>query len=390
MYRFASFLFVLLFPLSAFGSAFLIYNQDAKANGMAMACASSIDNASAVFFNPANLPYLEGSGVLLNTILIAPHISFRNQTSGEKIDSRSKTHTLFSLFGYHTGKNWSFGIGLFSPFGLSTEWRRNFPGKYYSLSSSMKTLFFNPVFALKIKEGISIAGGFSYVESSAKFKSLIPVTDGLFSLSGEGQGMGYNFALSIGLPRDHNFSFVFRSPVRIRYDGEAVISQDFPFPSFRARCYTYFNLPFLISSGLSKKTERTTYEFDLLYTGWSSMNTYRIRSEDPLFSRSYHKGWSNTISLSAGINRKLKEGLELRIGYMYDITPVPLSTRGPELPDSTRNIVTLGGSYSRGGLDLGFSYQATYFKKAKSSLPGLLGHYRNFAHLLSIHIGYWK
>lgn len=46
------FIFLFFFiPRVVFGAAFLIYNQDAKANGMGMAASASVDNSSAVFYH---------------------------------------------------------------------------------------------------------------------------------------------------------------------------------------------------------------------------------------------------------------------------------------------------------------------------------------------------
>lgn len=382
------FIIAFISPFYAFGAAFLIYNQDAKANGMAMACASSIDNASAVFFNPANLPTIGGDGILINTTLISPRLYFRDEVTHQKIKAKSKTHSLLSLYAYHASKNWAVGIGLFSPFGLSTEWKKDFPGRYYSLFSSLETIFVNPVFSFKIAEKISSAIGISYISSTFKFKRMIPATDGIFILSGKGDAVGYNLALSYDLPHNLRLSFTFRSPVRIKYEGKGVLTQDPPLPSLRSDSYTYLTLPYLLVFGVSKKTANTTFEIDALYTGWSSMNTYRIKSENGFFDATYHKKWTNTFSLCAGINQRVKSNLSLSFGYMYDVTPVVSSTRGPELPDSTRNIFTFGTTYEKKGFKVSFSYQATYFLKAKSRIQGLLGYYRNFAHVTLLNIGY--
>jgi long-chain fatty acid transport protein len=383
----------ILIPLPVFAAGFLIYNQDAYANGMGMACASSIEKPAAAFFNPANLPELKGTAFTLNTTLIKPELSYTDSFSGQKKYSKSNTHTLFALYGYYTWNNKSIGIGLFSPFGLSTEWKKDFPGRYYSILSSLRTLYVNPVFAIKMNEKLKVAFGVSYVSSSVKFKNMIPTmlgVDGLSKLRGEGSGLGYNFASSLDLEEDLTFSITVRSPVRIKYEGEGRVYMPSPLPSFATDCYTYFTLPYLMVFGLSKRVKNTTLEVDVLYTGWSSMNSYRIRSENGLLDTSYHKRWGNTFTFCGGIDQKITGNLSLRAGYMYDITPVPLSTRGPELPDATRNIFTFGGSYERGNFTVSFSYQATYFKKAKSSLPGLLGYYRNFAHVGLLSLGYTK
>ncbi|MCS7281627.1 MAG: outer membrane protein transport protein [Desulfobacterota bacterium] len=384
--------FILTFlPSFVFAAGFLIYNQDAKANGMGMACVSSIDNASSVFYNPANLLELEKEGFSINMTLIKPDLSFKNSVSGKSYETKSKTHSLLSLYGYHTGKKISFGLGVFSPFGLSVKWKNDFPGRYYSLLSELETLFINPVLGLKLNERTNLAFGVSYVLSSIKFKTMVPTPlgiDGLSSLSGRGEGIGYNMAALLKLPKGYFFSLVFRSPVRIDYKGRGKIFMPAPIPSFSTECRTTLELPYLLVSGLAKRFGNTTFELDVLYTGWSSMNTYRIRSENGLLDRYYHKGWSNTFSFCGGLNHKMAKGIEIQIGYMYDITPVPLSTRGPELPDATRHIFTAGTSYERRGLKASISYQATFFKKAKSHLPYLSGRYSNFAHLLLINLGY--
>ena len=72
------FLIAMLFfiPGQLLASGFIIYNQDAKADGMATAVTSSIDNPSAIFYNPALLPDQPGFGVSINDTIVMSESHF--------------------------------------------------------------------------------------------------------------------------------------------------------------------------------------------------------------------------------------------------------------------------------------------------------------------------
>lgn len=382
---------VFLIHSHAFGAAFLIYNQDAKANGMGMAAISSIDNPSAVFYNPAMLVFQQGFGISAGDTMIAPNTRYE-ETTGKRYYAKSSTHHLPTFFAKYTHGNMSFGVGVYSPFGLSTEWPQDWAGSRFSTFAELKTTFVNPVFAFRANNDVSFGLGVSYITSSVKMKQNIFVApglpDGVSRLTGDGDGIGYNAGITIRLPKDYTLSFTYRSSTEIRFNGKAFFCLPPPLASSGTVASTTFTLPFVAVAGLSKKLGALTLEGDILYTGWSSMSSYKITSNNGMADAFVYKNWRNTPSVALGANFNVNKYLDIRGGYMYDKSPVPGKTLGPELPDSTRNIFTIGSTLKKDAFKINFGYQATFFEDRHSYLQGLNGRYTNFAHVFLLGLEY--
>lgn len=261
----------IFFPLNVFGAAFLIYNQDAKANSMGMAVSASIDNSSAVFYNPAILTDIKGFGFLVGDTIAYPRMTYEDHLSGEKYITKTGSHHIPHMYMRYTKDRFSVGLGIFSPFGLSTQWPDHWIGRYNIVFAEIKTTFVNPVVAYRINDSISFGAGLSYVNSSVTFKSalnLFPLPDGLSRLSGDGEGIGYNGALLIKFPDDIALSLTYRSPVRIKYRGRANFYLPPPLLSTSTGASTTLTLPFICAAGISKKAGQFVFEGDILYTGW--------------------------------------------------------------------------------------------------------------------------
>ncbi len=393
MKRTILFLFICIIPLDAPGAAFLIYNQDAKATGMGMAVVSSIDNASAVFYNPALLVDQKGFGFSAGDTVIWPEMRHEDPATGARAYTKAASYHVPNGYAKYTKGDFSFGLGIFSPFGLSTEWPSGWSGRYLTTFAEIRTTFINPVVAYRVNDRISVAGGFSYVTSSIKLERAINLSgfglpDGAASLSGDGEGINYNFAATAKLLDGYTVSGTYRSPTRIRYDGRASFSLPPPLAPSSTGASAVLTLPFLAAFGIAKQMGGLTLEGDLLYTGWSSMSSYRVTSDNGSADTFFYKNWFNTPSISFGANYRLNKFLEVRAGYMYDKSPVPRTTMSPELPDSTRHIYTGGLTFHKDRLKLHLGYQATLFKDVRSYNPALGGTYNSVAHLGFIGLSY--
>ncbi|MCX8022841.1 MAG: outer membrane protein transport protein [Syntrophorhabdaceae bacterium] len=384
---------ILLFPIPLFGAAFLIYNQDAKVNGMGMAAISSVDNPSSVFYNPSLMLNKKGVGFSAGETMIHPEILYKDPLTGKRFHTKSKTYHIPYFYGKYGEENFSFGVGLFSPFGLSTEWPDKWAGRYITKLAEIKSTYINPVFAYRVNEYLSIGGGFSYITSSVKMKngvnlSLMGLGDGEMRLKGDGEGIGLNGAATLYLPNQYRLSLTYRSPSRIIYRGKANLFLPPPLTSSSTKARSSFTFPFLFSIGVAKSAGPLTMEANLLYTGWSSMSSYRITSEDGTANALLRKGWFNTPSFAFGVNYGVKKAFEIRGGYMLDKSPVPKRSMGPELPDSNRHIFTTGGGFKHGPWYMDIGYQLTLFEGKRSNLQELKGSYRGIASVGFLSIGY--
>jgi long-chain fatty acid transport protein len=386
---------LLIMPCEVSGAAFLIYNQDARANGMGMAVISSVNNPSAILYNPAQLPYQKGFGGSVGNTFIVPTTYFEEYCTGQRTYTKTTTHHLPAVFLKYTKEDLSFGVGIFSLFGLSTEWPGNWIGRYTTTFAEIKTTFINPVVAYRVNDYLSLGFGISHVQSSVTMKSAIDLSsfglpDGHASLKGDGEGIAYNVGCTLKLPARFTLSFTYRSATPIRYNGKASLYVPPPLVSSATRVSTKITLPFLAVFGIAKNIGPLTLEGDILYTGWSSLRGYRVTSDNKTADAYYGKNWTNAPSIAFGFNYQWTQYFEIRGGYMYDKTPVPAQTLGPELPDATRNIFTIGTTIGGNHFKVDLGYQATFFEKAGStrSIVSPRGTYSNFAHLIFASITY--
>jgi long-chain fatty acid transport protein len=367
---------LLFLPGQLFASGFLIYNQDAKADGMATAVTSSIDNPSAIFYNPALLPDQPGFGASINDTIVMNSRTFRDAETGTTADLKPATHHVPSFFAKYTRDQLSFGIGIYSPFGLSADWGTTWIGRYSATYTELKSIFVTPTVAYKFSDRVSVGLGVSYVDSYVDFQSAIPLApfpDGLAKLSGDGNGVGANAGVRVKLPQDYTVSFTARSPIKIKYKGTAnfYTANDFAFkamiPQLRdSNVSTTITLPWQMTAGLAKKIGALTLETDVTYMGWSTIDRYTAHFSDGRPSVIFPKDWQNAFSFAIGANYRWSPSFETQLGYMYDMSPVQQRTMTPDLPEANKQLVTGGIGYIHGPFKANLAYQATFFNKVSS------------------------
>ena len=166
-------LFVIIYfitiPALLFGSGFAIYEHGISANGLAGAFGGIANNASAIFYNPAALSFLEpGAHLTLGTTFIIPKFSWEaivsngagNFPTARKVDMNDNLFFPSNLYyAVKSDGNLSYGVGFFNPFGLGTDWPADWEGRFNLISVDLKTFFLNPTVAYSINPQLSIAVG---------------------------------------------------------------------------------------------------------------------------------------------------------------------------------------------------------------------------------------
>ncbi len=391
----------LFYPGQLLASGFIIYNQDAKADGMATAVTSSIDNPSAIFYNPALLPDQPGFGVSINDTMVMPSRTFKDTATGTTADLKPATHHVPSFFAKYTRDRWSLGIGVYSPFGLSADWGKTWIGRYSTTFSQLKSTFVTPTVAYKFNDRISAGFGVSYVDSSVDLQSAIPLTpfpDGEAKLSGDGSGVGANAGIRVKLPQDYTLSFTARSPVKIKYDGTANFYTPALFkalvPQLRdTNASTTITLPWQMTAGFAKNIGALTLETDVTYVGWSDIDHYTAHFSDGRPPVTYLKDWHDAFTFAIGANYRWSKSLETQLGYAYDMSAVPRRTLTPDLPDADKHILTGGIGYMRGPFKANLAYQATFFNKVSSvgnTVGAPAGTYDQFIHMVLFTLSYTR
>ncbi len=150
-----------LSPCQVSGLGSRIPNQDATAIGCGNAFVATADNPSAIYYNPAGITQLPGqhfqAGLLAYLNIYADYESpsgavTRNKTSIIPIPQLEYTLSL-------KDKPFSFGLGIYAPFGLAMEWPDKAPFRNAGLEAEVTYLTINPVAAWRPLPSLSVAIG---------------------------------------------------------------------------------------------------------------------------------------------------------------------------------------------------------------------------------------
>ena len=150
---------------SVSASGFRLADQDAFATARGEAFVATADNASAIYYNPAGLTQLEGVnfrggvyGIYLDPTFSPPSGA---ANSGSTYHIEHQWAAVPQFFATYTPEDWplSFGLGVYSPYGGNMDWPQDTGFRTVATGGSLTYVTINPVVALKLAPGLSIAGG---------------------------------------------------------------------------------------------------------------------------------------------------------------------------------------------------------------------------------------
>ncbi|GAB6182564.1 hypothetical protein JCM13991_03050 [Thermodesulfovibrio hydrogeniphilus] len=163
--------FVLMQTSNAHAAGFALIEQSVSGLGNAYAGgAASAQDATTIFYNPAGLTQLKKPELIIGGHVIIPHAKFHNENSTHVLqpitgiplignDGGNAGVTVFVpnfYFSYPVNDRLSVGIGLNVPFGLQTEYDKNWVGRYHAIKSAVQTVNINPTIAYKLTDQLSI------------------------------------------------------------------------------------------------------------------------------------------------------------------------------------------------------------------------------------------
>jgi long-chain fatty acid transport protein len=276
------------------------------------------------------------------------------------------------LTGYLTHKvndKISIGGGIFSPFGLVTEWPSRWEGDCVSTYADLRTFFVNPVVSVQVHPRLSLAVGIDYVYSDFKIRRSIGLSQltgipldlslGKITLDGFDDSWGYNLGMLFHLNDTWSLGVSYRSKVNLEFDGHAhyrmvpILRPLFSPTDISPRV----ELPPIISAQLAAQfSGKWTLATGILWTGWSTYDelTPKFRNDllIPARMKSSPQDWEDVLAFHLGIQYQLNPAWVLRSGYIFDQSPVPERTLGPMVPDVDGHILSLGIGYTSGNFTI--------------------------------------
>ena len=192
--RVVSCLAIVALPLAARAGSFQLSEQSVSSLGTAFAGgAASAEDASTLFFNPAGLTLLDGGQLQLGLHAIIPSDEFNNQgtrynlpgtpfnglpIAGTNGENAGINHILGNLYlSQPLVRNSSYGditvgLGVFSPFGLETDYQPDWVGRYAALRTKLTTIDIQPTIAWRYGR-FSLGAGVDVQYASARLTQAI-------------------------------------------------------------------------------------------------------------------------------------------------------------------------------------------------------------------------
>ena len=218
----------------SFGGGYQINEHGARSMGMGGAFVARALDGSAIYFNPAGLAFQSGFHAMIGTTLIFPSTTFTGPSPlTTETSMNSQVFYPSNLYAsYSLNDKWVVGLGVFSPYGLGTEWPSTWPGSQLAVKTDLQTFYINPTVAYKVNDKLAFGAGISIVLGSAKmsynvqtYSSLLPPTPsaslGTASLDGTGNGVCFNVGAMYKATDKLSVGASYRSLVNLDLKGTA-------------------------------------------------------------------------------------------------------------------------------------------------------------------------
>ncbi|MDX5333411.1 MAG: OmpP1/FadL family transporter [Gammaproteobacteria bacterium] len=376
---------------SAHAAGFALIEQSASGMGNAFAGAAAIaDDASTVWFNPAGMTRLGKDQVVVAAHYIAPEAEFTNDGSqlgtgaplvGTDGSTSGKTDEVGIVGNFYyvrdLGDDAKFGLGINTPFGLSSKYDSNWIGRYHAINSEIMTLNINPSLASKVTDKLSLGVGFNVQYIQAELSSTVfdGTQEGVATIEGDGISFGANFGLLYEYSERSRIGIAYRSKVAHNLDGDAKFDGVNQIPSpLGGNLYVDtdasagVDLPQMASlSYVRDMNDRLTLLADVTWTGWSSFDELRVSYDNAGQPDSVTtEDWEDTWRYSVGMNYRYSDALTLRAGVAYDEEPIPSAERRTaRIPGNDRTWLALGFGYAPSAdLQFDFGYAHLFVKDA--------------------------
>jgi len=409
-------------PMHAAG--FGIFEQGSKAMGMGGAFTAQADDPSALFYNAGGLAFvtkIDGSIGVTYIHDTKAQLHGANPFPGNGYTAEQKKLSAFPPHAYYVqpiNSTWKFGIGVETPFGLTTEWKdpNNFAGRFISTKASLQVFDVNPTLAWQVTPnfGIGIGGiaRISDVELNQDIPANNPFTQTIVnaaSLKLKGdfkEGYGFNAGILWKATPEFSLGLSYRSKITVDYTGnarltpiatgnaqlDAAIAAQIPLNT-NLPVKTSIDFPAMASLGVAYSfTPSFLIEGDANWTGWSSFKelpiTFTGGPTNSLPSVVKPQNWKDVYNYRLGLRWTASEYSQWRLGYVYDQTPQPEFNVSPLLPDADRSGYCIGYGYT-GGWKADFALMYLPFKDRTRNvtLAGdapFLGTYQTTAWLLGV------
>lgn len=393
------------FGLSEIGSC-------ALARGYA-ATAAPCDDASSIYWNPGAMPGRRGWSVYGGAAVIKIDGDFTQDTTFRRYEGDVPTAVVPHLFvNYRGAGNLAYGLGVYVPYGLTSQWKDDFPGRFAAKKAALQTIYVQPNLSYQFAPGWSVGGGpvFGHstveliqgVDLSQQIAKVVPATPpsttptiitfgqlgiplrtefARATLKGSSTAFGVDIGLHGKLTPVWDMGVRFLSQLSFSYDDadatfeqrptgltlaagnpitpngvslpvDQVVAGSFATggPLVPQKVATQIRHPAQVQLGFAYSGfERSVVSVEYAYVGWKSFNQLPVDFQGGATDRVIQEDYNNTSSFRLGAEHRLQGGIALRAGFSASTAAAPDETVTPLLPDMDRGLIMLGAGLPFGG-----------------------------------------
>jgi long-chain fatty acid transport protein len=404
----------------ALGAGFALQETSGSQLGNAFAGgAAGAEDVSTMWSNPAGLSRLGGMEVAAAVHLITPSFRFRNDGSvaaafqplgSEGGDAGSLNVVPNLYFGMPINRQWSIGVGINAPFGLVTEYDRDWLGRFQGIKSDVKTINVNPAVSWRVADNFAVGVGINWQRVDAEFTKaanysaalaqaaqqaagagLIPAsaaqavvagTPGLESFArvkGNDNAWGWNAGFLWDVTPQTRVGAHYRSSIKykvagnVSFDNPSLPTLPAPLAPVAGQLAGAVNaqlanggitadikLPDITNvSVFSRLNDRWDVMGDIQFTKWSVLKELTFVRTNGVVLDSTPENFDDTWRFSVGANYRYNDAWMFRGGLAFDQSPVNTTDRTPRLPDADRTCLSVGAQYKFNRnlkADAGFTY----------------------------------
>ena len=382
----------------------------ALARGFAVTSAPCND-ASSIYWNPGAMPGSQGLTAMGGVAIIKINGDFTRDTTQQRYNAQVPTQYVpHGFINYRSGKV-AYGLGVYVPYGLTSQWGSDFPGRFSALKASLKTVYIQPNLAYQISDNWSIGGGPVIGHSSVELIQAIdlsttPTTTpgvtfgqlgvpkytefGQARLVGSAMAYGVNIGIHGRLSPEWEMGARFLSQLSFAYDDadatftqtntNIILAANNPYKAPAGTPLDALLAPQFASGGalVAQKVKtvirhpaqaqlgfaysgfaNTLLSADYAYVGWKSFNALPVNFQGPAAGNSkvLQEDYNNTSSIRLGAERRYSGGKALRAGFAAATSAAPPETVTPLLPEMNRALGMVGGGLPlMGGLVIDATY----------------------------------
>jgi long-chain fatty acid transport protein len=377
--------------------------------------AAAVEDASTMFVNPAVLGYQCKHQIIVHNTFIIPYAKLsprlatqtavppgafvpvttpmvgNNGGNGGQFAYVPAFYAIANAFQYV-----KFGIGITSPFGLSTKYDGSSVLRYTAIKSHLTVVNINPAVAFRrcfpCWGTLALGVGFSFQRVEADLEKKVDVdmrtaggtrTDVLAKVRGTNNAPGFNLGAIYEPCAGTRFGLAYRSMIIHRVKGFANFLNLPNFGPFvnlvpaltefaagfnNVPAYATLKTPDIVNfSAVQEFKNCWSVLADVMFTRWTVLRQLQIvNNQTGQIIANEVQSWRNTWMVSLGANYRPTENLRLRTGIAFDQTPTRKKTRTARIPDNHRYWLTGGVDYNWcDQVILKLSYAHLFLKKAK-------------------------